>query len=205
MLSAPILTASRIQRGIMTLCATSLPRLLSGTAHGTLLIAPSCPAPTARALRARNAGETFARRLAWFSSIGAKSRCAHSPRGEAGTRRRWMNEARNAAPPHARYGCAMRREGSEHSLWENPRTGHAEAAPRHSEVQTCWPGRYIASFRFPTRPAGLVEYHPSLDESTLRKLRLLTPPREWPPADPPRQPSKAYQSPTVYHSFGGRR
>lgn len=33
-----------------------------------------------------------------------------------------------------RYGCVLRREGKEHTLWENPRTGHAEAVPRHSEI-----------------------------------------------------------------------
>ncbi len=27
-----------------------------------------------------------------------------------------------------RYGCVLRREGKEHSVWENPQTGHAEAA-----------------------------------------------------------------------------
>jgi mRNA interferase HicA len=32
------------------------------------------------------------------------------------------------------YGCVLRREGKEHSLWENPRTGHAEAVPRHIEI-----------------------------------------------------------------------
>jgi mRNA interferase HicA len=30
-----------------------------------------------------------------------------------------------------RYGCVLRREGKEHSLWENPQTGHV---PRHAEV-----------------------------------------------------------------------
>ena len=33
-----------------------------------------------------------------------------------------------------RYGCVLRREGKEHSLWENPQTGHAEAVPRHLEI-----------------------------------------------------------------------
>ena len=30
-----------------------------------------------------------------------------------------------------RSGCVVRREGKEHTLWENPQTGHAEAVPRH--------------------------------------------------------------------------
>ncbi len=33
-----------------------------------------------------------------------------------------------------RYGCVLRREGKEHSVWENPQTGRAEAVPRHSEI-----------------------------------------------------------------------
>src|SRR5229473_4700554 len=33
-----------------------------------------------------------------------------------------------------RHGCVLRREGKEHSLWENPQTGHAEAVPRHAEI-----------------------------------------------------------------------
>jgi len=30
--------------------------------------------------------------------------------------------------------AALRREGKEHAIWENPQTGHAEAVPRHSEI-----------------------------------------------------------------------
>jgi len=33
-----------------------------------------------------------------------------------------------------RYGCYLKREGKEHSLWCNPRTGHCEAVPRHTEI-----------------------------------------------------------------------
>jgi mRNA interferase HicA len=33
-----------------------------------------------------------------------------------------------------RYGCVLKREGSFHSLWENPSTGHVEAIPRHTEI-----------------------------------------------------------------------
>jgi hypothetical protein len=36
---------------------------------------------------------------------------------------------------HLRFhGCVLRREGKEHTLWENPQTGHAEAVPRHAEI-----------------------------------------------------------------------
>ena len=33
-----------------------------------------------------------------------------------------------------RHGCVLRREGKEHTIWENPLTGHAEAVPRHTEI-----------------------------------------------------------------------
>jgi hypothetical protein len=32
-------------------------------------------------------------------------------------------------------GCYLKREGSAHSLWMNPKTGVVEAVPRHSEVK----------------------------------------------------------------------
>jgi len=32
-------------------------------------------------------------------------------------------------------GCYLKREGASHSLWINPRTGVAEAVPRHSEIK----------------------------------------------------------------------
>jgi mRNA interferase HicA len=32
------------------------------------------------------------------------------------------------------HGCYLRREGGSHSLWTNPKTGHTEAVPRHTEV-----------------------------------------------------------------------
>jgi len=42
---------------------------------------------------------------------------------------------RQALPKHLRrYGCILRCEGSSHSLWENPSTGHVEAVPRHTEI-----------------------------------------------------------------------
>jgi hypothetical protein len=33
-----------------------------------------------------------------------------------------------------RHGCVLKREGASNSLWENPRTGHVEAVPRHIEI-----------------------------------------------------------------------
>jgi hypothetical protein len=32
-------------------------------------------------------------------------------------------------------GCYLKREGSAHSLWINPRTGVVEALPRHTEIK----------------------------------------------------------------------
>jgi aerobic-type carbon monoxide dehydrogenase small subunit (CoxS/CutS family) len=33
-----------------------------------------------------------------------------------------------------RHACYLKREGRSHSLWCNPRTGHIEAIPRHTEI-----------------------------------------------------------------------
>lgn len=42
---------------------------------------------------------------------------------------------RNAFIKYLRQnGCYLKREGSSHSLWLNPLTGHAEAVPRHTEI-----------------------------------------------------------------------
>ena len=32
------------------------------------------------------------------------------------------------------HGCHLKREGGNHSLWTNPRTGAVEAIPRHNEL-----------------------------------------------------------------------
>lgn len=32
-------------------------------------------------------------------------------------------------------GCYLKREGSAHSIWINPRTGVIEAIPRHTEIK----------------------------------------------------------------------
>jgi mRNA interferase HicA len=42
---------------------------------------------------------------------------------------------RNSLLRHLRrHGCYLKREGKEHSLWTNPRTGAVEAVPRHTEI-----------------------------------------------------------------------
>lgn len=33
-----------------------------------------------------------------------------------------------------RHGCAFKREGAEHSIWENSSTGQISAIPRHREI-----------------------------------------------------------------------
>jgi predicted RNA binding protein YcfA (HicA-like mRNA interferase family) len=32
-------------------------------------------------------------------------------------------------------GCYLKREGTSHSLWINPKNGTTEAVPRHSEIK----------------------------------------------------------------------
>lgn len=51
-----------------------------------------------------------------------------------------------------RYGCILRREGKEHSLWENPRTGHAEAVPRHVEIANLLANRICRKLSIPGAP-----------------------------------------------------
>lgn len=34
-----------------------------------------------------------------------------------------------------RAGCYLKREGAEHALWVNPKTGVTEAIPRHTDVK----------------------------------------------------------------------
>lgn len=33
-----------------------------------------------------------------------------------------------------KHGCYLKREGTLHSLWTNPKTGAVEAIPRHTEI-----------------------------------------------------------------------
>ena len=32
-------------------------------------------------------------------------------------------------------GCYLKRQGAEHALWINPKTGVVEAVPRHTEIK----------------------------------------------------------------------
>jgi mRNA interferase HicA len=51
-----------------------------------------------------------------------------------------------------RYGCVLRSEGKEHSLWENPSTGHAEAIPRHAEIADLLARRICRKLSIPDPP-----------------------------------------------------
>ncbi|MCE9527234.1 MAG: type II toxin-antitoxin system HicA family toxin [Planctomycetales bacterium] len=33
-----------------------------------------------------------------------------------------------------KHGCVLAREGSDHSIWENPANGRRTAVPRHREI-----------------------------------------------------------------------
>jgi mRNA interferase HicA len=50
------------------------------------------------------------------------------------------------------HGCVIRREGKEHTLWENPATGHAEAIPRHSEIANLLAKRICRKLSTPDPP-----------------------------------------------------
>jgi len=34
-----------------------------------------------------------------------------------------------------RCGCELAREGSRHSIWQNPKSGQLSAVPRHAEIK----------------------------------------------------------------------
>src|SRR5215831_17246645 len=51
-----------------------------------------------------------------------------------------------------RNGCVLRREGKEHTLWENPQTGHAEAIPRHAEIANLLAKRICRRLSVPDPP-----------------------------------------------------
>jgi hypothetical protein len=53
-----------------------------------------------------------------------------------------------------RCGCVVRREGKEHSLWENPQTGHAEAVPGISQSRIFWLRGFAESFRLKIHPVS---------------------------------------------------
>ncbi|MBT6048777.1 MAG: type II toxin-antitoxin system HicA family toxin [Candidatus Scalindua sp.] len=48
-----------------------------------------------------------------------------------------------------KYGCFLKREGSSHSLWCNPKTGHVEAIPRHNEIPNKLIKKIVKSLNLP--------------------------------------------------------
>jgi len=45
-----------------------------------------------------------------------------------------LNEKKYIVEHLRKHGCYLKKEGSSHSLWCNPLTGHVEAIPRHTEI-----------------------------------------------------------------------
>ena len=57
---------------------------------------------------------------------------------------------RNSLLKHLRHnGCYLKREGRSHSLWCNPKTGHIEAVPRHTEISDKLAKKIIHSLSLP--------------------------------------------------------
>jgi mRNA interferase HicA len=57
---------------------------------------------------------------------------------------------RNSLLKHLRRnGCYLKREGRSHSLWCNPKTGHIEAVPRHTEIPYKLAKKIIRSLSLP--------------------------------------------------------
>ena len=46
----------------------------------------------------------------------------------------------------------MRREGKEHTLWENPQSGHCEAVPRHTEIGNLLAKKICRNLAIPNPP-----------------------------------------------------
>jgi hypothetical protein len=44
-------------------------------------------------------------------------------------------------------GCYLKREGAEHALWINPKTGAIEAVPRHTEIKEPLANKNLAQSR----------------------------------------------------------
>lgn len=60
---------------------------------------------------------------------------------------------REALIRHLRQqGCLLRREGGAHSIWENPKTGHAEAVPRHVEIANILAKKICRRLEIPDLP-----------------------------------------------------
>lgn len=49
-----------------------------------------------------------------------------------------------------RHGCRFVREGSDHSIWENPQNGRRTAIPRHREIPDFTAHRICRQLEVPT-------------------------------------------------------
>src|SRR5712692_2063120 len=100
--------------------------------RGSSPIALKCLGRTGRAGHGKSVWRISRRRSHSFWNTGAKTPCVRCQPTQS-RNSSWLDEARRAASSSSAHGCILRREGKEHSLWENPQTGHAEAVPRHAE------------------------------------------------------------------------
>jgi len=119
---SPRINTEQLSRGSVKMDSrgTNSPQS-SNTIHpGTSPIAPKCPAPMAREKLAKNALPIFAKLSISFSIRDDKTPCAPCHR-----RPKLLRHLR-------RYGCVLKREGKEPSLWENPQTRsrRARSTPR---------------------------------------------------------------------------
>ncbi len=48
-----------------------------------------------------------------------------------------------------KHGCYLKRQGKEHELWINPRTGWLEAVPRHAELANALARKICRSLSIP--------------------------------------------------------
>jgi hypothetical protein len=52
--------------------------------------------------------------------------------------------------PLRRFGCFLKREGSDHSIYINPLNGKIEAIPRHIEIDNNLVKKICRSFEIPS-------------------------------------------------------
>ena len=50
-------------------------------------------------------------------------------------KRCWLDEASGSIAQIENLCCYLKREGTSHSLWINPKNGVIEAVPRHTEIK----------------------------------------------------------------------
>ena len=94
---------------------------------------PEIPGANGQGRTKDEARESLAERLSLFSKTAEKMVSTDFLRRHP--RDRYNQVKRSTLLLHLRrYGCYLKREGSNHSLWTNPNTGAIEAVPRHTEI-----------------------------------------------------------------------